>query len=169
MKEQVEFLEQQITNNKESELMISELNVEISKIRNQLNKFSEDIQLQTNVLITLRRQVQHDTNCLQQLRQKNHKASIDCDRKTKEIAKLKEIINELTSKVETIETEKNNAGDRLRHLDALMDDEERAIQAIEVEMVRLSQMVFRSSQMIQQHHDEQKLIEVREVFSNRKF
>lgn len=161
LKEQVQFLEQQIKNNKESEMTISELNEQISTVRIQLNQHSSQIQLQANELITLRRQMRHDTNCLQQLRQKNHKAAIEHDVKTKEIAKLKELVDELKAKLGKIQAEKNNANDRLRHLDELFEDEEKVIQGMELEMDRLSQMVYRSSQMIQQQRNEQKLLEVR--------
>ncbi|XP_031638654.1 coiled-coil domain-containing protein 39 [Contarinia nasturtii] len=159
MKEQTEFLDQQIQNNKESEFMIAELNGQISKVRGLLTRYNEEIQLKSNDLITLRRQMQHDTNCLQQMRQKNQKAAIEYDAKTKQIAKLKEIVDDLTSKVGKIQNEKNNAEDRLRHLDELFEDEEKCIHAIEMEMARLSQMVYRSSQIIQQQYNEQKLIE----------
>lgn len=160
LKEQNEFLEQQIENNQESELAISELNDQISKIRGLLTKYSEDIQLKANELITLRRQMQHDTNCLQQMRQKNHKSTIEYDTKSKEITKLKEIVDELASKIGKIQNEKNNAENRLRHFDELFEDEEKSIHAIEVETARLSQMVYRSTQMIQQQHNEQRMIEV---------
>lgn len=160
MKEQVEFLEQQIKNNKESELTIGEFNEQISTIRSQLNQHADQIQLQTNELIILRRQMQHDTNCLQQLRQKNRKATIQFDVKTKEIAKLKEIVDELAAKLGKIQAEKSNADYRLRHLDELYEEEEKSIHGMELEMDRLSQMVYRSSQMIQQQHNEQKLLEV---------
>lgn len=160
LKEQTEFLDQQIQNNKESEYMITELNEQISKVRNLLTRNTEENQLKTNELITLRRQLQHDTNILQQVRQKNQKATIEYDAKTKQIGKLKEINDDLTSKVGKIHNETNNAEIRLRHLDELFEDEEKSIHAIELEMSRLSQMVYRSSQMIQQQHNEQKLIEV---------
>lgn len=160
MKEQVEFLEQQVKNNKESELAISQLNEQISSKRAQVNQCTEQIQLQTNELITLRRQLQNDTNRLQQLRQKNHKATIQCDAKAKEIAKLKGIVDELKAKFGKIQAEKNNAEKRLRHLDELYEGEEKSVHTIELEMERLSQMVYRSSQMIQQQQNEQKLIEV---------
>lgn len=156
----MEFLNQQIQNNKESEFMIAELNEQISNIRVQFNRYTDEIQLQTNELIVLRRQVQSDTNRLQHIRQKNHKITVECESKTKDIAKLKIITDELISKVGKIELEKNNADDRLRHMDELFEDEERIIHAMELEMIRLSQMVYRSSQLIQQQHNEQKLIEV---------
>lgn len=158
LKEQIEFLNQQIANNAESEQMISELNDQISKVRSHLSRYAEDIQLKANELITLRRQLQHDTNCLQQMRQKNHKFAIEYDTKTKQIAKIKEVADELCSKVGRIQNERDNAEDRLRHLDELFEDEEKTIHAIELEMARLSQMVYRSSQMIQQQHNEQKLM-----------
>lgn len=164
LNEQTEFLNQQITNNKESEFMISELNEQISKVRSQLTQYHEEIQLKANDLITLRRQLQNDTNCLQQMRQKNHKAAIELDSKTKQIAKLKEVVDELSSKMGKIQNEKDNSEDRLRNLDELFEDEEKSIHAIELEMARLSQMVYRSSQLIQQQHNEQKLIEVRRIY-----
>lgn len=164
LNEQTEFLNQQIKNNKESEFTISELNEQISKVRSHLTQYHEEIQLKANDLITLRRQLQNDTNCLQQMRQKNHKAAIELDSKTKQIAKLKEVVDELSSKMGKIQNEKDNSEDRLRNLDELFEDEERSIHAIELEMARLSQMVYRSSQLIQQQHNEQKLIEVRRIF-----
>lgn len=160
LKEQTEFLNQQIKNNTESELIIRDLNVESSKVRDLLNRYTEDIQLQGNVLITLKRQLQHDTNCLQQLRQKNHQATIDHDAKSKQIVNLKEIVDALKSKVNKIQNERNNAEDRLRHLDELYDDEEKSIQLIESEMSRLSEMVYRSSQLIHEQRNEQKVLEV---------
>lgn len=164
LKEQTEFLNQQIANNSESELMISELNEQISKVRSLLNRYNEDIQLKANDLITLRRQLENDTNCLQQMRQKNHQAAVEYDTKTKQIAKLKSVVDDLCAKVGKIQSEKDNAEVRLRHLDELFEDEEKAIRAIDLEMARLSQMVFRSSQLIQQQHNEQKLIEVCYIF-----
>lgn len=140
--------------------MIAELNEQISSVRIQLNRYTDDIQLQANELITLRRQVQNDTNRLQHIRQKNHKATVECDSQTKDIAKFKKIADELMSKVGKIESEKNNAEFRLRHLDELFEDEERVIHAMELEMTRLSQMVYRSSQLIHQQHNEQKILEV---------
>lgn len=160
LKEQMEFLEQQIENNKESEFAISELNGQISKTRTLLARHNEEIQLNGNELITLRRQMQNDTNCLQQMRQKNHKATIEYDTKTKEIAKIKEIVDGLTSKMGKIRNEKDNAQNRLRHLEELFQDEEKSIHDIELEIAKLSQMVYRSSQLIQQQHNEQKLMEV---------
>lgn len=140
--------------------MIAELNEQISKVKILLNQHTDEIQLKINDLITLKRQMQHNTNCLQQMRQKNHKASIEYDTKSKQIAKLKEIVDILVSKVGKIQDEKNNSDYRLKHLDELFEDEEKSIHTIELEMVRLSQMVYRSSQIIQQQHEEQKLIEV---------
>lgn len=140
--------------------MIKELNDEISSIRSRLNRHTDAIQLQANEFITLRRQVQCDSNRLQQIRQKNHKTAMESDSKMKKIAIIKGIVDELISKVETIGMERSNAEDRLRHLDELFADEERTIQSMELEMTRLSQMVYRSSQLIQQQHNEQKLIEV---------
>lgn len=166
LKEQTEFLEQQIENNKESEFAISELNSQISKTRKLLARHTEEIQLNTNELITLRRQLQNDTNCLQQMRQKNHKAAIEHDTKTKEIAKIKEIVDGLVAKTGKIRNEKDNAQDRLRHFEELFQDEERSIHDIDLEIAKLSQMVYRSSQLIQQQHNEQKLMEVETNFNN---
>lgn len=160
LKEQNEFLEQQIENNKESEFMIGEMNQQISKVRALLTRHSEEIQLKANELITLRRQIQNDANCLQQMRQKNHKVTIEHETKTKDIAKLNGIVDDLVSKMGKIQNEKDNAEHRLRHLEELFQDEEKSIHDIELEIAKLSQMIYRSSQMIQQQHNEQKFFEV---------
>lgn len=165
LQEQVEFLNHQIKNNQESEYMISELNGQISKIRTQLTRNNELIQLKSNDMIGLKRQLQHNTNVLQQMRQKNHKASIEREMKAREIEKLKQIVEELTNKINKIADEKDNANYRLRHLDELFCDEEKAIQLITLESSRLSQMLHRSSQILQQQHDEQKLLEVGRIMT----
>lgn len=166
MKEQTEFLNQQLKNNKESEYEIKQLNDQVTQIRTRLNHCNEDVQLKTNELITMKRQLRNEANRLQQIRQKNRQVNIDCDKMTRSIAKLNEVVQDLVSKVDEIQSEKNNADNRLRHLEELFDNEEKSIFAIESEMLRLSQMLYRSSQILQQQHDENKLVEVRQFNVN---
>lgn len=158
--EQTEFLDQQIKNNSESEFAISQLNSRMFQVRDHLNISTDAIQLASNELISMKRQVHHETSRLQQLRQCNHQMMIDCDLKSKSNIKLRETLADLTDKINKVQNDKNSSENRLRHLDELFENEERQLHEIDFEMSRLSQMLFRSSQVLQEQHNELKLIEV---------
>lgn len=167
LEEQTEFINQQLENNKESEYAIKQLNHEVAAIRIQLHQCNEAIQLHTNEYITMKRQLQHETNLVQQIRQKNRQMTIECEIKTKDIEKMKAIVTDLIEKMAKIKSQKNSAEARLRHLDELYDHEQKSVHNVNAETARLSQMLFRSSQVLGQWREEQKLAEVmyRELLS----
>lgn len=158
--EQTEFLNQQIRNNAESDFTISQLNAQTSQRRDQLNVCTDAIQLAANELIALKRQIQHETNQLQQIRQRNHQMMIDCDSLAKSNARIKDDVISLTEKVKKVQNEKNSSENRLQHLNELYENEERQLQEIDLEMARLSQMLFRSNQVLIEQQNEQKIVEV---------
>lgn len=154
-------MDQQLKNNSESEFAISQLNIRISKLRDQLNASSEAIQLAMNELIAMKRRVQHETNRLQQIRQHNQQMTIASAAQLKSNQKLKETVSELVEKVKKIQSGKNSSEGRLRYLDELFENEGKQVHEIETEMSRLSQMLYRSTQVLQEQQNEQKLLEVK--------
>lgn len=121
LQEQIEFLNQQINNNKESELSIENLNHETAGIRLRLAQIHDDVQLKSNELITAKRLLQNQSNHLQQIRQKNRQAIIEREAKTKAIDELKTITTELNEKLKKFSNKRGNAQDRLKHLDELVE------------------------------------------------
>lgn len=164
LKEQTEFLDQQFVNNKESEYAIDQLNEQIGQVRGQLNQINDAIQLDANELIGMKRLIQSETNRLQQIRQKNRQIKIDCEAKAKATQKLKTIVEDLMEKLQQIRNQKSSAEDRLRHLDELYEHEENAMHNLELEMSRLSQMSYKSQQVLQQWENEEKTIEVCRIY-----
>lgn len=153
-------INEQLIRNKEIQYEIAQLNEESSKVRQQLNDSMESVQLNVNEVITLKRELRNKTNCLQQIRQNNRQINIDCDKLTKTVAKLKSAVDELTAKANIIDMERNNADSRLKHLTELFDSEERSVEAVQLEINRITQMLYRTTQILQQERDEYKLIEV---------
>lgn len=158
--EQTEFLDQQIKNNCESEFAISQLNAQISQLRRHMDSCTNAIQLAANELIGIKRQVQGDTNRLQQLRQENRRKMVDIDSMMKANEQLKITVAELTEKVGKVKSGKDSSEYRLKHLHDLMENEEKQLHEIDLEMARLSQMLFRSTQMLQEQQNEYKIIQV---------
>lgn len=158
------FINQQIETNKEIQCEITQLNAESSAVRQQLNNSMESIQSNLNDMITTKRELRNKTNCLQQLRQNNRQINIDCEKLTKVVAKLKETVTELTTKVNAIENERNGAEGRLKHLNELFDSEEKSVDAVQLEINRISQLLYRTTQILQQEREEYKLIEVIEAY-----
>lgn len=154
------IINEQLISNKEIQYDIAQLNEESSKVRQQLNDSMESMQLNFNEVITLKRELRNKTNCLQQIRQHNRQINIDCEKLTKTVAKLKATVDELTAKLNVIDMERNNADSRLKHLSELFDSEERSVDAVQLEITRITQLLYRTTQILQQERNEYKLIEV---------
>lgn len=158
--QQKAIINQQIEANKEIQFDITQLNVESSAVRQQLSTTMESMQSNLNEVITLQRELRNKTNCLQQLRQNNRQVNIDCEKLSKVVAKLKDTVAELTAKVNVIENERNGAEGRLKHLNELFESEEKSVDAVQLEITRISQLLYRTTQILQQEREEYKLIEV---------
>lgn len=158
--EQTEFLNQQIKNNCENEFAISQLNAEISQLRRHMDSCTNVIQLAANELIDNKRQVQGDTDRLQQLRQENRRKMVDIDSMMKANEQLKITVAELTEKMRKVKSDKDSSEYRLKHLHDLLENEENQLHEIDLEMTRLSQMLFRSTQVLQEQQNEYKIIQV---------
>lgn len=118
------------------------------------------IQLAANELIGVKRQVQGDTNRLQQLRQENRRKMVDIDSMMRANERLKKTVAELTEKVAKVKNDKDSSEYRLKHLHDLLENEEKQLHEIDSEMARLSQMLFRSTQVLQEHQNEYRMIQV---------
>lgn len=164
--EQTEFLDQQIKNNCESESAISQLNAQISQLRQHMDSCTNAIQSAANELIGIKRHVQGDTNTLQRLRQENRRKMVDIDSMTKANEKLQKTVAELTEKVRKVKNDKYSSESRLKHLHDLLENEEKQLHEIDLEMARLSQMLFRSTQVLQERQNEYKMIQVLLVSSH---
>lgn len=158
--EQTEFLDQQIQNNCESEFTISQLNAQISQLRRNMDSCTNAIQLAANELIGMKRQMQGDTNRLQHLRQENRRKMVEIDSMMKSNEHLKKTVAELTEQVKKVKNDKDSSECRLKHLHDLLEKEEKQLYEIDSEMARLSQMLFRSTQVLQEQQNEYKMIQV---------
>lgn len=151
---------EQILCNKDVEFDIAQLNEASSKVRQQLTDSMDSIQLNINEVITMKRELRSKTNGLQQLRQKNRQTTIDCERLARAVIKSKEVVASLTAKVHAIESERNNGEQRLKHLNDLFESEGKSVDVVELEISRISQMLYRTTQILQQERNEYKNIEV---------
>lgn len=121
LNEQMDFLNQQIANNKESEYAIEQLNKRTAIDRSRLIECNDSVQLKSNELISMRKFLKNLINNLQQKRQQNRQAAIDCEKKSKFIEKLKTIENDLMAKLKRLSDKNSSAQDRLRHFNELAE------------------------------------------------
>lgn len=160
LQEQNEFLLQQKQNNRESELAINELNEATVRLRAQLGQLNETVQLKGSDLISMKRMLQSQNHQLQLQRQQNRKTTIECETKRKTIEELKGVNANLGEKLKKLSDKQGNALDRLKHLDDLAEAEEKALANVEMEIQRMSQLVYRSQQVLQQWQCDSKSVEV---------
>lgn len=158
--EHEQFLEHQLANNRETQLESDNLNAEIFKLQQQMAKLNENYSLKTNDLISLKRLLANQSNQLQKTRQRNRQMIIEKEKLNKLIAKMKITVDELEKKLEMLNAKGTKAQNRLDNLTELAESEQKAIHNVELEIGRLSQMLYRSRQILQQFDEDNKTVQV---------
>lgn len=158
LKECETFLNQQIQINREIQLEIDEVNDKIAKLRLEKNQLSEKIAFETNESISMKRIMQSKSNELQKIRQKNRETKIDCENNRQTIEKMQNVLANLMADNQELMKKSDCAQSRLQQFNELMNGEEKLIENAQAEIERLSQMIFRSQQILQQWRDDQKTI-----------
>ncbi|XP_021711610.1 coiled-coil domain-containing protein 39 [Aedes aegypti] len=157
---QVEFLEEQERNNKEIELGIAELNVEVSKLRNRLNALTDSVQLKTNEYQITRKAVQNVSNKLTGMRNKNRQALMEEAEKERQINTNLSQLEELREKYENFRSKTLCAQERLRQLNEIVEQEEKQIKVLSDETARLSTALYRAQTQLVSMRDEDKLLKI---------
>lgn len=157
---QLVFLKQQVGNNREIELEQSDYNDKIARKQIQLSQLDETLQLESNEMITFKQILRNQSEKLQQLRRKNRQSIVNTEAKGKATNQLMVTCQELSDKMDRMVNHTENAQNRLKQLDELVEAEEKSLGCVEVELARLSQMLYRSKQILQQWQNEHKLVEV---------
>uniref|UniRef100_A0A8D8CGF1 Coiled-coil domain-containing protein 39 n=1 Tax=Culex pipiens TaxID=7175 RepID=A0A8D8CGF1_CULPI len=164
LKAQDEFLEEQQRNNREIELGIGELNVEVSKLRNRLNALTDNVQLKTNEYQITRKAVQNVSNKLTSMRNKNRQALMEEAEKERQIHTNLSQLEELREKFENFRSKTLCAQERLRQLNEIVEQEERQMKVLSDETARLSTALYRAQSQLVAMKDEEKLLRI-EVLS----
>lgn len=157
---QLVFLKQQVGNNREIELEKSDYNDKIARKQIQLSQLDDTLQLESNEMITFKQILRGQSEKLQQLRRKNRQSIVETEAKGEAINRLIVTCQELSEKMEKMVNHTESAQNRLKQLDELVEAEEKSLSCVEVELTRLSQMLYRSKQILQQWQNEHKLVEV---------
>ncbi|XP_058447659.1 coiled-coil domain-containing protein 39 [Malaya genurostris] len=157
---QVDFLEEQQRNNKEIEIGIAELNVEVSKLRNRLNGLTDSVQLKTNEYQVTRKSVQNVSNKLTSMRNKNRRALIEEAEKEKQIHANLSQLEELRDKYENFKSKTLCAQERLRQLNEIVEQEEKQMKILSDETARLSSALYRAQTQLLVMEDEDKLLKI---------
>lgn len=154
------FLTQQIGNNREIELETRDFSDRTARKQIQLGQLNEAVQLESNEMVTYKQILRNEGEKLQQLRHKNRQLIVEKEAKTESINKLSGTCQELSEKIKKMLNQSDGAQNRLKQLDELVEAEEKSLNCVEVELARLSQMLFRSKSILQQWQSEQKLVDV---------
>lgn len=157
---QAVFLKQQIGNNREIELENTEYNDKMARKQIHLGQVNETFQLHSNEMVTFRQILRSQSEKLQQLRRKNRQAVLERETKGEVIKKLYATCEELSAKLKKMRNQTDSAQNRLKQLDELVEAEEKSLTSVEVEVARMSQMLYRSKTILQQWQSEHKLVEV---------
>lgn len=164
------FLNQQIGNNHEIELENTDYNDKMARKQIHLGQANETFQLHSNEMVTFRQILRGQSEKLQQLRRKNRQTVLEREAKAEVIKKLQSTCEELSEKLKKMRNQTDSAQNRLKQLDELVEAEEKSLNCVELEVARMSQMLYRSKTILQQWQSEHKLVEVnaqmKYVFTN---
>lgn len=160
LKEHERFISHQIDNNQETQQEIDVLNEEIANLRKQQLKSNDGYLLKTNEQITLKRMMANQASLLQQTRQRSRQLIIDKESTLQSIEKLTKIVDELAEKQKTLCGKCDGAQSRLNHLTELAEAEQKAVHGVDLEIGRLSHMLYRSQHILQQWHDDERSLKV---------
>lgn len=119
--DQDQLLNQHITNNKETEHAIKDLNDSSVILRAQYACAADASATKSSELITLQKILRNMTNELQQIRQRNRQTLIGQEEKVKLIEKLKNDEIELETKLNKCMDRSMSAQDRLRNLNEFVE------------------------------------------------
>lgn len=121
LKAHIEFLNHQVENNKAVENKIAEMNDKILRIRRKLTDLEDEMTLQTNELVTLRKLVQNLAGRLTQQRYQNRQSYRDHDEKQASFDKGIVTYEALQKQMNSFIDRKFSAQDRLKHIEELME------------------------------------------------
>lgn len=121
LKEHIEFLDHQVENNKAVEFKIAELNDKTIRIRRKLTDVEDEITLQTNELVTMRKLSQNLAGRLTQQRYKNRQSHREHDEKQITFEKGIATFEALQKQMNSFVDRKFSAQDRLKHIEELME------------------------------------------------
>lgn len=160
LREEMEFLEQQLQNNREAEQDIADQNARLTQTRDRLNDITSAVQLAHNEATTLQKLLHNLTGRLQHKRQQNRQANIDLTDRTAQLDRLQVVLEQLQAKYAQYQSKHLSGQDRLRHLDDLVEAEQKQLDSIAAESTRLGGSLFRSAQMVLAWREEHKLFEL---------
>lgn len=160
LKQQSEFLQRLVDNNREVQEQIEEVNAYTAASRQALNEIIDELALKQNEYVTLKKLCQHVTNLLQQQRHKNRLSAKDVIDKEDAVERNQKLIEALQQKLKLFSDKNFNALERLRSLDELMETEEKNMSKIATENGRLGGLLYRSSKMMIELKAQHKVQEV---------
>lgn len=155
-----DFLRQHIQNNEEIEAENKEFTEKITRQQFELGELNDAIQLDSTEVDACTRGMRNANEKLQQMRRKNRHTIVEREAKEKAVADLNVTCQESEEKLKKMTNQMTNAQNRMKQLDDLVENGEKSLNCVEMELSRMSEMLFRSKSILQQWQNEHKLVEV---------
>lgn len=148
LKEQHDFFNQQLQNNKEAEKSIAELNERFSQQKNRLTHLNEMVVLNTNEFITVKKTIENVSVRLQQQRQKNRQTEKALREKEVTAEKLRATLTNAIKKYDRFKDKMPTIQDRMNQMQQMVQEEEMNVNEIAANTSRLGGVMYRSEQML---------------------
>lgn len=160
LKREEETLRLKQLDNREIEIMIQELNIQSSDLRNRLNQLDNSNVSKSSEMLALRKTVQHESQKLNNLRAQNRQLLVEEKEKENLLKTSIDDMRTLREKFEKFQTNNSNAQERLRQIDEMLENEKKNIKTIESEVDRLSSTLHRSEQQLQKLQEAEKNLDL---------
>lgn len=160
LKVEEEFYNRQVQNNRETEHEIAELNTRTEQMHNEMKAVNEDMQQKQNDEKWLKKMMQGVTLRLQQKRHVNRQAGLELTEKTTYFEHLTGLIEANREKLNGFQGKNLNAQQRMRHLDEMVNEEEKQTQKGLSESTRLDGILYRTTQVLLKEQNEHKHLRI---------
>ncbi|XP_018404795.1 PREDICTED: coiled-coil domain-containing protein 39-like isoform X2 [Cyphomyrmex costatus] len=158
LEEVEQFLKDQIVNNKELEQSIKHSEKKLAVVQEKQRKTEKTIDIYATELHTQKKLVADLARRVQQIRANTKCKKSEIENKHIKVDDCKKQINNLMSTLEEVENQKLNVEEKTKHLEKMIEHNEKRKSMIIKELSRLQAMILRTSKRIVELENEKKIL-----------
>nr|CAD7588601.1 unnamed protein product [Timema genevievae] len=148
LREQKQFYDNEVNNNKEMNLQIAQVSHTAAKLRDELARLKAMVTELNNELKVVQRTMCSLGNQLSSQRAKNKQINETILSKKERVESLINQNNILKDRLTMVDSESASATDRVRQLEEMLQVEEKTVHLLDVDIERLHESLFRAQQVL---------------------
>ncbi|KAG5306010.1 CCD39 protein, partial [Acromyrmex insinuator] len=160
LEEVEQFLKDQIVNNKEIEQLIKYSEKKLNAVQEKQRKIVKTIDIYVIELHTQKKLMADLARRVQQIRANAKRKKIGIENKQIKVDDCKKQINHLMLTLEEVENQKLNVEEKTKHLEKMIEHDEKRKYVIIKELSQLQAMILRTTKRIMELENERKILQI---------